>query len=174
MPCRGSIKPEPSLHRQGTTLWTARLCPPCPATGARSLPFTMVLFSGVTSASLTSAAPESVICFSPVSNVTFPRSVPLFPSLVFPCFLQVRTTVLYLPGREGLAASHFQPQPMQELRREGRAAVWGSQGRNTAPLCKPGPFWCQFSLIPWRGAAGRGVWWRRPLHAQLEDSPLAE
>lgn len=150
---------------QGMSLWTT--CPPCPASAAlaaRSHPFTMVLFSGVTSASLTSAVAESLICFSPMSNVTFPSFCPSArssPKLLFffffsQRFLQVRTTVLCLLGREGLAASRFQLKPMKELRREGKAVVWGSRGRNTAHLCKPDPFWCQFSLFPRRGQQGKG------------------
>lgn len=82
MPCPGSVKPEPPPWAGDESLDhpPALLCP----RRARSHPFTMVLFSRVMSASLTSAVAESFICFSPMSNVTFPSFCPsLFPSGFF-------------------------------------------------------------------------------------------
>lgn len=93
MPCPGSVKPEPSLRGQGMTLWTVPLCPPLPCKcSARYM--LLSLHNGallwVMSASLTSTVSESLICFSLMSNVTFPCSVPLFPSL-FPLHVSCKS-----------------------------------------------------------------------------------
>lgn len=107
-----------------------------------------------------------------------------FPSFSFslrfflPCFfLRVRTTVLWLPGWEALAAFHFQLKLMKNLRREGKAAVWGSWGGNMLCLCKD--FLVPVQSFPMKGSRrARGLVEVNSPHdhplRQLEESPLAD
>lgn len=105
----------------------------------------MVLFSGVMSASLTSAVPESPAPFSPLSSVTAPPSVLLVPSLFF---FPASQDICLVPARVGRTGSISLPGETHEGIEEGsKGGGLGITGGHTACICNPDPFWCQSFLM---------------------------
>lgn len=162
MPCPGSVKPEPPPWAGDEPLDhpPALLCP----RRARSHPFTMVLFSGVMSASLTSAVAESFICFSPMSNVTFPSFCPyLFPSGFFfsPAFPASQDNCLVSAGAGGTGSISLPAETHEGAEEGGRERWWlGVTGQKHSLSLQTRYFLVPVQSFPTEGAAGQGVWWR--------------